>query len=233
MEINVKSGQKETLPVLLWAVFPLAFMAIQILLEIFVPHHYLAPMHTEGGPIEALQFFITSGSVLLAGYILFKVKKPLFKLWVGAAMLGCFYIAGEEVSWGQHIFNWVTPEFWTHVNDQQETNLHNTSSWLDQKPRTLLLLGIVATGIILPGLRRWKPGWIPARFEDLYPSSLVFVTALGVIVPYLCQQVAYGVFRVNLFERVSEVQELYMYYFILLYLLDFKVRHIQMPLAKG
>ncbi len=40
--------------------------------------------------------------------------------------LGSLYIAGEEMSWGQHFFHWNTPEYWAEVNRQQETNLHNT-----------------------------------------------------------------------------------------------------------
>ena len=43
--------------------------------------------------------------------------------------LGCgllFFVAfGEEISWGQRIFNWETPEAIEKINFQQETNLHN------------------------------------------------------------------------------------------------------------
>lgn len=34
----------------------------------------------------------------------------------------CF---GEEISWGQRIFGWRTPEFFSKHNAQNETNLHN------------------------------------------------------------------------------------------------------------
>jgi hypothetical protein len=37
-----------------------------------------------------------------------------------------FFILGmEEISWGQRIFNWETPEAWSKVNYQDETNVHN------------------------------------------------------------------------------------------------------------
>jgi disulfide bond formation protein DsbB len=36
--------------------------------------------------------------------------------------LSCLYIAGEEMSWGQHFFHWNTPEYWAMVNRQEETN---------------------------------------------------------------------------------------------------------------
>ena len=32
--------------------------------------------------------------------------------------LSCLYIAGEEMSWGQHFFHWNTPEYWAMVNRQ-------------------------------------------------------------------------------------------------------------------
>jgi hypothetical protein len=54
--------------------------------------------------------------------------------------LGTFYMAGEEVSWGQWFFMWDTPDTFLEINDQHETNLHNVSSWMDQKPRLLLEL---------------------------------------------------------------------------------------------
>ena len=39
--------------------------------------------------------------------------------------LGCFFVAGEELSWGQWIFGWGTPEALAAVNLQNETNAHN------------------------------------------------------------------------------------------------------------
>lgn len=41
------------------------------------------------------------------------------------AGFAAFLIAGEELSWGQWIFHWSTPESIAAVNLQQETNLHN------------------------------------------------------------------------------------------------------------
>jgi hypothetical protein len=62
------------------------------------------------------------------------------RLWILLVTLGALYMAGEEISWGQWIFMWDTPEAMLEINDQHETNLHNTSSWMDQKPRLLLEL---------------------------------------------------------------------------------------------
>ncbi len=32
---------------------------------------------------------------------------------------------GEEISWGQSIFNWKTPDLFSQINFQNETNIHN------------------------------------------------------------------------------------------------------------
>ncbi len=76
--------------------------------------------------------------------------------WLLAFVLGCFYIAGEEASWGQHYLNWNTPETWAAINKQQETNLHNTSTWLNQKPRIAMELWILVGGILMPLRARLK-----------------------------------------------------------------------------
>ena len=38
---------------------------------------------------------------------------------------GFVVITGEEISWGQRLFGWETPELVAAVNEQNETNLHN------------------------------------------------------------------------------------------------------------
>jgi len=45
-------------------------------------------------------------------------------LWCVALVVGGIYLGGEEASWGQHYIGWTTTEFWSGLNDQQETNLH-------------------------------------------------------------------------------------------------------------
>ena len=97
---------------------------------------------------------------------------------------------------------------------------------IDQKPRALLYIGIIVAGLIVPALRRWKPAWLPARYAELYPSDILLPTALGAFLPYTVEAVYHLLTHEKLFARVSEVQELYMYYFVLIYLLDLNKREI-------
>jgi hypothetical protein len=59
-------------------------------------------------------------------------KKNFFYIFL--ALL--FFIGGgEEISWGQRIFEWEAPEFFQKNNRQRETNLHNIRLLNDQRFR--------------------------------------------------------------------------------------------------
>jgi hypothetical protein len=204
----------------LW--FPLLVLAAQLLMEMTFSGNEKAVLMSENGPVELLQFIVIVSACAVAGMTLFKISlktnAALFG-WVLMAAFACFYIGGEEVSWGQHFLNWDTPAYWQAINDQHETNFHNMTSWLDQKPRLVLFLGIVVGGLVFPVLQKFKPGTLPEKFSVVYPPAFLVPVALLVTGPYLVQEIAEHFFQRGVFQRVSEVQELYMYYFVLLYLM--------------
>lgn len=204
-----------------WLYVPVIAILIQIALEITLDAPTLARMHTEGGPHEILQFLAIGAACIVAlsalGLPAVRRNKGLLA-WFGIAALCSFYVAGEEMSCGQHILHWNTPEYWTAVNDQNETNLHNTSSWLDQKPRILLEIGVIVGGLMIPLLHRFRPAWLPARFAVIYPPAILGVTA-GVFLGLKIADSIADALHIRLFERVSEVQELYLFYFVLLYVI--------------
>lgn len=145
--------------------------------------------------------------------------------WIVLALLGSLYMAGEEASWGQHYAGWLTPESWQAINDQGETNLHNTSSWLDQKPRTLLEIGVIVGGIIIPLLALWQPTIREGRVALFLPPLACLPSALIAEVAKIWERLqALGLWDVTLFYRASEVQELYFSLFILFYLMVFSQR---------
>ena len=202
---------------------PLLIFMGQIVVEIFVPNAEKPAFHSEGGPHEIVQVVFLSLALPTAIWLCFRVKNKWLKLWTGIAGLCCFYVLGEEISWGQHIFGWVTPEEWARLNDQNETNAHNTSTWLDQKPRALLEIGVLVGGLIIPALKKWMPEKLPERFKDIYPGyEVVFTAAFAVTVKILAQfQFEDGT---KIFWRSSEMIELYLYYFVMLYLIGLGIR---------
>lgn len=124
-------------------------------------HLYLSKDHVAGGGlVENLTvIFLLPG--IIAGLYAFTLQRRLMQpgwaaYWLLAWILACIYFAGEEISWGQWYFGWDTPEAFSRINDQNEMNLHNTSTWFDQKPRALVELWIFLGGLLLPVYRHFQ-----------------------------------------------------------------------------
>lgn len=209
---------------------PALFLAAQAALEICLPNQVLSVMLSENGPHESLQFLVIALAAVVALSCFHEIrnrKDPFLFGWLLCFLLACIYIAGEESSWGQHFVEWTTPEFWSQINDQNETNLHNTSSWLDQKPRIILLIGIVAGGFVFPLLERFRPGLLPTRFRMIYPSSSLSFIAFCVLAVEFIDKLDKVLKDVVIMVRASEVEELLMFYFVLLYLVELRRRILQ------
>lgn len=220
----------QSLNSLLWLWIPLAIFAGQIVIELFVPNALKGTLHSEGGPHEVLQFTFAALGLIWAIKCLIKVwpdAHPLLIAWVIFFCFGCAYIAGEEISWGQHIFYWDTPEYWAVMNDQQETNLHNISSWLDQKPKLLLLAGVVVGGLIIPFLQKHKPEILSQKIQIIYPPIILGPTAALTLATKLIDKVDEHLTETILLSRASEVEELYLFYFVMLYLVVLHRRLLQ------
>ena len=202
-------------------------MVLQLLAEISLPHDLLGRLHEENGPHELIQV-----GLLLAGFVVAvktllgmdRNKNRWLTFYIGVAAFSCLIVAIEEMSWGQTIFKWGTPEEWAEVNNQRETNLHNTSKWLNQKPRFILEIGILFGGIILPLLKEYKPLWLPKRFEIIYAPQELFVTAIIALFVKLTDKIGKSYLDFDFFTRPSEVGELYLFYFVLFYLITMKRR---------
>lgn len=206
----------------LW--LPLFAVIVTYVLEHVLNTGQIHFMYSEQGFYENLQFAVLVFAFLVAVSTLIRMDRkfdPLMTAWVVLASLCCVYVGGEEISWGQQYLQWNTPEYWAAINDQNETNYHNTSSWFDQKPRLVLMIGIGVGGLIVPWLKRNSPAALPKRFTAFYPQPNMWFLAGLVIGVHLLDKVVEA-FGGNLFERTSEQQELYMYYFVLLYLISLR-----------
>lgn len=204
-----------------WFYLPIAVFIALFLARQYMPHFTLTIVDGENGIVELAQFFILVLGVFASIRVIIEAlaqQKKMILGWASLAFFGCLYVALEEVSYGQHFFGWEANEFWQTHNDQNETNLHNTSSWLDQKPRLILEIGIIVGGIIIPLLRRFKPSALPVQFKDLYPASILFICALLAELAHAADALK-TYFDFRFFGRNSEVQELYYFYFVLLYLI--------------
>ncbi len=215
---------------------PLAVAALLLVVDRGAPRWYALWISGERGALEIGQFLVVLAGLAMA---LAALRLPRVRAsrvlagWFTLAALGCLYVAGEEVSWGQHLANWSTPAYWQAINDQGETNLHNTSVWLDQHPRSLLELGVVAGGVVLPLLMRLRPGLARRRLAVLAPPMALVPTALLAELVRLPERLSSALDRdLHVFLRASEVQELYFYLFVLLYLAAMR-RRLAGPASTG
>lgn len=69
-----------------------------------------------------LAYYRSYGSRGLFGLGRMKIKRNLFYLFFGVVLL---FGSLEELSWGQRIFRFQTPEFFLKYNRQKEVNIHN------------------------------------------------------------------------------------------------------------
>ena len=80
----------------------------------------------EDGPVEWIGFASLLAAPVLA-FVAAWCLRPAHQPAVAAAVLGAvlLFAAGEEISWGQRIFEVDTPEMLVDSNEQDELNLHN------------------------------------------------------------------------------------------------------------
>lgn len=191
------------------------------------------------GAIEHLTVVVLVPGILFGLYAFWgsrdRLPFPILRYWVLAWSIACIYFAGEEVSWGQWYFRWDTPEFLAKLNDQSETNLHNISSWLDQKPRLLVELFVFVGGVLVPlwrmmgdqkpimrrGFLAASEGWVFAP-TALLPAGLLFLVVR--IAKWLPQ---------HAFDNLgdSELREFVIAWFLTWYLISYAVRLKRIPVA--
>ena len=128
-------------------------------------------LNTEDGVVEnaSALLFLACCVVSLATIPLvksFRERKVIMILFA----IGFFLCFGEEISWGQRIFNFQTPDMMKEVNVQAEVNLHNMFGVLSDH---LFLFAMVTYGVLFPLLQRISPFWRS------------FLSALGLPIPSL------------------------------------------------
>lgn len=146
--------------------------------------------------------------------------------WAALICLGCAVMIGEETSYGQHFMGWQTPDWLADVNKQRETNIHNMSSWFNEKPRVLLELGVIAGGIVHPLMQRFAGRGLIAKPWWLMPTAACLACALIAEFSTLPERLAdIGLVpETAIVMRVSETHELFIFYFFVVYLASLRAR---------
>ena len=232
----MKDSKLNDLPKWLWLWLPIVVALFPYAARIFNTETD-AIVFGEQGIIENYTVIILFIAIVLGLVAISKMQSfifPLFRFWLALLVVGCIYYAGEEISWGQHWFGWGTPEAWMSVNDQGETNLHNTSALLDQVPRMLLTIAAVVGGIIIPLIvwLRKKPLKQDRFYYWLWPTFVNIPTCFLAIAVSLHEK-TYKLFDTTvphlLDIRAGETKECLLAMFLFMYIASFYKRLKQSP----
>jgi len=130
--------------------------------------------------------------------------------------LAAFFVSGEEISWGQRVFGWGTPDTLDAVNHQGETNVHNI--------RTVqTLFGFV---VLFGGMYGTLAPLVAAKFlGGRLRSSLNFLLVPPLfLVPSFMMPFGYRLFRLLIWPdtdftvvKFGEAPELCLYFGLMMF----------------
>jgi hypothetical protein len=170
--------------------------------------------------VGALSFLITSVlffyGFLVARRTLEKDGVSLIKRFVYLGLALLFFLgAGEEISWGQRMLGFQTPEPLSEVNRQEEFNLHNLSAWESSDffdPDRLFdifwfLFAVFtpAVALVMPSFKRFASRFIPVVFWGI--GVLFLYNYLWAKLAKALFSAAYTFERISFAQAVQEIKE--------------------------
>jgi hypothetical protein len=199
---------------------------------------FTAPQIARGelGAMETVQNLTLLIALVLMIRLVFQANEPLLRYWTLLMAVGTFFLLGEEISWGQHYFGWATGGVFEQINDQGETNFHNSEGgWLDQKPRAILLFGMILGAVVHPLVKYFRngrglfdnPWWLAPTLVCLPPVVFSQIGALPERIDDLNDSLNFWAFSVQGFTnnyRSSEMEEVFLYAFFITYTLSLAYR---------
>lgn len=113
-------------------ILPFILMAVFYYFLFYTEYNtFYRVMRKENQPVELLTFLFLLVSAILGfvfSYKLFRAGNRLFSLFYFIFAFGLFFVSMEEISWGQWIFKFSTPQYFRGINRQTEFNVHNIES---------------------------------------------------------------------------------------------------------
>lgn len=193
--------------------FPVLALGNKVIAAMLPEDHYFED-------VGAISLFVTS---LLFFYGFWVARKSLDKGWaslikqlvyLGLALL-FFFGAGEEISWGQRIFGFQTPQSLSQVNKQDELNLHDLTVLEDSKFFTAdrmfdvfwFMFGVLIPAIALlsPAFKRFAGKFIPIVYWGM--GVLFLYNYLLAKLSKILFATVYSFDKLSLTQSVQEIKE--------------------------
>lgn len=191
------------LPIYSWFLFFLAS---------FLPFDFLAHLAGEDNVIEYLQFFLLASGVMAASIGVYRAgmsKNLKLGLFLFLVAITFIFLAGEEISWGQRIFDLQPTEALRERNRQGEYTLHNLEEIHDQVIYLYIVVSLSGTiGVALTKISREKN-----PFTKFLPQPYLIGFFIFPLCFYLLQ-LGGGIFHIW-----AEVMELFLHTALTLWIL--------------
>lgn len=166
-----------------------SFWAGAIALSQLQPKLFLR-LTREDGAIEVLQILLLVATAAVTAAIarrLFQRNEKRWGMIYAGIALGVFFIAAEEMSWGQRIREVAPSEFFSRYHKQGETNLHHLKLIMPLAPHLTSIVLIIL--IVLSTRSRGSQG--QARLRG---SALLWMPPVVLLPAWLCYA-SYRAFR--------------------------------------
>lgn len=158
----------------------------------------------EDGILENIQVILYFGGCVLAflcAYLFLKNSKKIQSLFFLLIALGLFFIAGEEISWGQRIFNIQTPQELARINYQQELTIHNVETFQEKIDYLYMIIGLSgAFGGLL--FKKLLPD-IYKKYSQIFPPAILFFYFFAVTRFYFLNKFVVFNYKLFSFEKVG------------------------------
>jgi len=173
----------------------------------------------EDSLLEWMQFlFVFAASLIFAWLGIQFVRNG--QRGIGALYLllafSAFFVAGEEISWGQRLFGWSEPASLAGINHQNETNVHNI------RPVQRAFGFVVLFGGMYGSLAPLIGAYVRAKRERT-PLSFLLIPSLCLL-PAFLMPFGYRMFRLVIWPgtnalvvRFGEAPELCLYFGLLIF----------------
>lgn len=213
----------------LWLVLPVVGFGGICAFALIDPQGYLEVFEGTSWTLELTVATIPLLAALIAVHLLTNplVHSDIRPLaWVLLLMLGSFFLVAEDTGWGRDVFDAPYPEWWPGTGGIPVAETEPDQN--KEAIRALLQALAVFVGLLFPLLAWMFPGrsitlsW----FRTIWPTYVCIPVLVLSVLSRLPREVAEAKISVaeNLVFRHSEVGEMFVYLFLLIYVLSLHSR---------